>query len=423
VKQTIVFVLENFYPDYRAGTESYVLNLAKGLLRNGWKVSIIVAAVGKESQKYFFDQIQVNALSVPSKISVAQLNGLKEPSNLKEFKELLGQEQPQIVHFHSFSRSFTHQHLKVAHNMGAKVFFTAHLGGIFCARGDLQLFGKKLCNAHIGRFRCAACFASQKSGLLKSYIGASASLIKLSVKKYPALNMLTNKLQSMHYLAKFVHQNIAIAQWIEKAFHVNGIANTTLLTQAIDTSKFEAKPKTEKSQKIQLGFVGRMNPSKGFYLLLDALKGLEKQYELHCITIRDASEPEYYVLMKNKFLALGYMHWQEQVSHEEISKLMNVWDLFCLPSKHEVAPLSILESFSKGIPVVGSDYPAIAEMIADGLNGLLFKNKDATDLADKLRTIAENREIIAHWQQNMAKVKDISLLVKEHEEIYHRQYL
>jgi hypothetical protein len=34
---TILFVLENFYPNYRAGTESYVLNLAKGLSRDGRK--------------------------------------------------------------------------------------------------------------------------------------------------------------------------------------------------------------------------------------------------------------------------------------------------------------------------------------------------------------------------------------------------
>ena len=125
----IIFILENFYPHHRAGTETYVLNLAKGLLKQNWKVSVIIAAVGKKSFQYKFEDIQVFALSVPEKVSTKELNGLQVPSNINEFKQKIAEIKPDIIHFHSFSRSFTHFHLKEAYNFGAKVFFTAHLVG------------------------------------------------------------------------------------------------------------------------------------------------------------------------------------------------------------------------------------------------------------------------------------------------------
>jgi len=414
----ICFVLENFYPAHRAGTETYVLNLAKGLINKGWEVTVIIAAVGRASEKYTFEEMEVFALSVPQKISTAELNGFKEPSNLREFKQLLEKIQPQIVHFHSFSRSFTHFHLKLAYDWGAKVFFTAHLGGIFCARGDLQLFGKQQCNAKVMNWRCSACYASQKHHHVVAYAAALAGSIKALRKHKPALNLISNKLQSLHYLKQYTHANIAIARWIEQAFHVNGIQNTQLITQAIDTSKFLPKTELTVGEKIRLGFIGRMNPSKGFYLLMEALESLHEFFDLHCITIYDPSEPDYYRRMKEKFFQLGYSQWQENISHETINMAMDYWDLLVLPSHHEVAPLSILEAFAKSIPVLGSDYPAIAEMIQDGYNGLIFKNKDAGHLIEKLKMLAEQRQVLESLAKQITQVKDISTLVEEYYRLY-----
>lgn len=413
----ILFVLENFYPAHRAGTETYVLNLAKGLLDYGFEVHIAIAAVGEISSQYIFEQLHIHCLSVPHKISTHELNGLQPPSNLNEFGSLLHHLQPHIVHFHSFSRSFTHFHLKAAAETGTKIVFTAHLGGIFCARGDLQLYGKKQCNAHISQFRCSSCFASQKHSYTKSFAGAVASFLPLK-HKIPALNLIPNKLQSMQYLSEYSHTCIAIANWIEQAFRINGIQQTQVLTQAIDSKLFTPKPNANYSQKIRLGFIGRMNPSKGFYILLNALKSMNDEFDLHCITIKDITEGEYYTEMKKMFHALGFANWQENLKHSEINIAMDSWDMLVLPSHHEVAPLSILEAFAKKIPVLGSDYPAIAEMINDGQTGLLFRNKDVDDLSQKLKYIAQNRELLNIWSQNILPVKDISVLINEHIDLY-----
>ena len=423
---TIIFILENFYPKHRAGTETYVLNLARYFIQKNWNVYVFIAAVGKKSDSYTFENIQVRALSVPQNITTNELNGLSTPSNLNEFKDKISEIKPEIIHFHSFSRSFTHPHLKIAHLSGAKVFFTAHLGGVFCARGDLQLFGKSPCDAKIKTIRCSACYASQKHNKIMVFLGAiTSSIISKTPLKYqfPSLNLIANKKQSMDYLKKYVHTNIAIAQWIKKAFEINHIQNTIYIPQAINTELFTTKKNRINvfdKKYIQLGFIGRMNPSKGLHLLLNALSdySLKNKFKLDVTTIKDLSALEYYTKMKNQFLKAELGNWNENLAHQEINKQMEKWDLLVLPSNYEVAPLVILEANAKGIPVLGSDYPAIAEMIEKGKNGATFKNKSTEDLAKELEKIVQNPKILNQWAQRIPKVKSVKEIAALHEKLY-----
>jgi glycosyltransferase involved in cell wall biosynthesis len=62
-----------------------------------------------------------------------------------------------------------------------------------------------------------------------------------------------------------------------------------------------------------------------------------------------------------------------------------------VPSEwYENAPLSILESFAFGKPVIGSRIGGIPEMIDDGVNGLLFESGNADDLTNKLELLLSN---------------------------------
>jgi len=423
IQNHILFVLENFFPYHKAGTETYVYNLAKGLQKQGFIVSIAIAAVGKESTNYIYNKIVVYQLSVPEKVSVEELNGLKKPSNLGEFTELLHKLKPDIVHFHSFSRSFTHFHLKAAFDFGCKTIFTAHLSGIFCARGDLRLFGKKQCDGKIEVFRCSACYASVKHSKFKSFAGATAaSFISKTnlISKVPSFNLIANKKQSMEYLANYAHKCIAIAFWIEKAFKINRITQTTVITQAIDTSVFTRKLSRANNEKLQIGFIGRLNPSKGLHLLLKALEisNLYKQINLEVVAIPDASELEYAVGQQNRFKALNYTGWFENKTHAELNDIMENWDLLVFPSFHEVAPLTVLEAFAKGIPVLGSNIPAIAGMIDEGKNGYIFETGNKVALAEKLFFVLQNKNKLFEMRLTMEKPKNILELVKEHITLY-----
>ena len=52
-----------------------------------------------------------------------------------------------------------------------------------------------------------------------------------------------------------------------------------------------------------------------------------------------------------------------------------------------------VESMMLGTPVIGSDVGGIAELINDGVNGLLFSPGDSTGLEDRLQTIIQEEEL------------------------------
>jgi glycosyltransferase involved in cell wall biosynthesis len=59
-------------------------------------------------------------------------------------------------------------------------------------------------------------------------------------------------------------------------------------------------------------------------------------------------------------------------------------NVLALPSAYEGLPMVLLEAMSCGIPVVGSDIPAIAEVVEHGRTGLLVPTGDPARLAEAL---------------------------------------
>jgi glycosyltransferase involved in cell wall biosynthesis len=59
------------------------------------------------------------------------------------------------------------------------------------------------------------------------------------------------------------------------------------------------------------------------------------------------------------------------VDREEVRRLYRRCSAFVLPSAREGLPISLLEAMSTGAPVVGSEIPAIADVVTDGVDGLL----------------------------------------------------
>ena len=59
-------------------------------------------------------------------------------------------------------------------------------------------------------------------------------------------------------------------------------------------------------------------------------------------------------------------------------------DWYILPSRSEGQPLSILEAYRDGVPVMASRIPELAELVHDGDTGLLFDQEAPADLAARM---------------------------------------
>lgn len=73
-----------------------------------------------------------------------------------------------------------------------------------------------------------------------------------------------------------------------------------------------------------------------------------------------------------------------------------VWQsahIACLPSYREGMPKSLLEAAACGLPIVTTDVPGCQEVIVDGQEGMLVQVRNATALAQALKSLIEQPEL------------------------------
>ena len=94
----------------------------------------------------------------------------------------------------------------------------------------------------------------------------------------------------------------------------------------------------------------------------------------------------------NNVLLLGH--------RSDIPELLSIMDIFCLTSKKEGLPLSLIEAMAAGLPLVGTDVEGIRDIICHGKNGFLVKPGDTSGLTDILDGLINNKPLLHKLSQN-----------------------
>jgi glycosyltransferase involved in cell wall biosynthesis len=129
-------------------------------------------------------------------------------------------------------------------------------------------------------------------------------------------------------------------------------------------------------------------------LLLQALKNLEERLDWRLIIVGHnpdsacRAEVEEFI---EKFGLKNKVEIKAEMKNEEVLALYREQDLFVLPAYNEPASYSVLEAMAAKLPVIASDDNGTSSYIKEGENGYIFKNRDVSDLAEKISTIAADR--------------------------------
>jgi glycosyltransferase involved in cell wall biosynthesis len=132
-------------------------------------------------------------------------------------------------------------------------------------------------------------------------------------------------------------------------------------------------------------FVGRLSPEKGLETLLEGWRQLRHPIPLKVVGagpllgslekwIRDRSIP-------SVDLVGG-------VPRVRVVQMMREARFLVFPSEwYEGLPLTLLEAFACGLPVVASRLGAMREVVEEGVNGTLFNPGDPEDLGKKIEAL------------------------------------
>jgi glycosyltransferase involved in cell wall biosynthesis len=122
------------------------------------------------------------------------------------------------------------------------------------------------------------------------------------------------------------------------------------------------------------------------------------------------------ILMKGG--VLDRVHFGGYISQADLPRWYHMADLYISPSHVDGSSVSLMEALASGLPCLVSDIPGNREWIQDGVNGWLFRDGDAADLAQKIRYAMKNRENFsgisraarttaeqrADWKKNFGKL-------------------
>jgi glycosyltransferase involved in cell wall biosynthesis len=126
-------------------------------------------------------------------------------------------------------------------------------------------------------------------------------------------------------------------------------------------------------------YLGRQEAFKGLPVLLDAFSQWQKKEPDAKLIIAGATG-NYTGTLKDAALSNERIKIFCDISDEQKCELLNMCDTLALPSKEESFGVVFLEAWSFKKPVIGANIGAIASLIDENENGLLFQADNATSL-------------------------------------------
>lgn len=160
-------------------------------------------------------------------------------------------------------------------------------------------------------------------------------------------------------------------------------AHSTLIRNGLEPHWFDAPPRAPRGQRPPvLGFAGAIAPHKGLHTLLGALQELRGS-DVRLRVASASEEPAYARRIRKSAHGLD-VEFVGRVAPAEMPAFLSSLDLLVVPSEWpENLPMVAYEAFARGTPVLSSDMPGVAEIVAD--ERMIFRTGDARDLAHKLR--------------------------------------
>ena len=150
---------------------------------------------------------------------------------------------------------------------------------------------------------------------------------------------------------------------------------------------------------VRMVFLSNLLESKGVLVLLDALVLLQQR---RCQFVCDIIGAESAEISKERLSEEIYRRNLDGVAiykgclyGEDKAQELNDADIFVFPTYYanECFPLVLLEAMAYGLPCISTNEGAIPDIVDDGKTGLIVKEKDPQDLADKMEILLNDERL------------------------------
>lgn len=174
-----------------------------------------------------------------------------------------------------------------------------------------------------------------------------------------------------------------------------------IIPNIINLERFSPSERKREGGSVHLIVTRNLEP---IYDIPTALRTLAKVVECYPdtrLTIAGSGPEE--VRLKDLATSLGVadaVTFAGRIPNQEIPALYASADVVLNPSTVDNMPISILESFASGVPVVSTNAGGIPFIATNGENAMLVPIGDANAMAAAVLTVLDNKELAAKFREN-----------------------
>ena len=353
-----ILLVNKFY--YLRGGDCMATFGTERLLRScGHEVAIFSmrypSNVPSEWERYFPKEVAFSFSTLSKAISaITRLFHSTEVA--RNFKRLLSDFQPDIVHLHNIHSYLSPLVARIAHQGGVRVAWTMHDFKLVCPSYLCLRDGAP----------CEACFKKKRNVILHRCMKGSffASLLAFLEACY------WNKRKLLRYTDVF----ISPSAFLKTKMVAAGFPSKKI----VKLSNFA--PKNLICETVKDGYycyVGRLSTEKGVDDLLEVAEHFPYRLKV-------AGGGPLLEAYRQKYVS-GHIEFLGQLPPDDVYAVVRKARLLVAPSVcYENNPLSMIEALCMGTPVCGADIGGIPELIEHGKNGYLFRAGDRRDLLNSM---------------------------------------
>jgi glycosyltransferase involved in cell wall biosynthesis len=179
-------------------------------------------------------------------------------------------------------------------------------------------------------------------------------------------------------------------------FQQQGIFNAEYIPNGVDPAFWRREPEAvlKKNPEITFLFVGRLEEQKGLRYLIGAAGQLHADgREFSIQLVGDGSQRP---LLEKLVDAIGLgstVRFSGRLGLDELREAYTHADIFVLPSVWEGMPLTLLEAWASGLPVIITNVGNIPEICVDRENAWMIEPGNESDLHDAMLALSESEEL------------------------------
>ena len=351
------------------------------------------------------------------------------------FAQVLDAEKPDLVHFHAFTPAVSVLCLRETQKRGIPALCTYHTPSNSCMRGSVQRWGERICDGFMDATLCAACFL-HSHGLPRPLASLAAVVSKATrpLASLPGLPNAARLVLRSSSLVKTRHDAtrewwhgvrkvVALCDWTAKLLVINGVpASHIRMVRHGLPNGFAPNPDgpiRTKGGPLKLAFLGRIDPSKGIDLLIDALKlvpELSVTLDVFGIASPDDAVAQAIVAQAKNDKRITI---KSPIPANEVVPTLGEYDCLLVPSRWlETGPLVVLEACAAGTPVIGSNFGGIAERVRHGVDGLLVPEDSPEGWRDAIVRVATEPDLLPRLRSGIIAPRTMRDVAAEMREIY-----